>query len=236
MYKLCVISTKNPTDVLIKTINNVEKYYPDFDIVVIDSDSDNFNFFAQVPLHVKVHYIKNHNWELGAWYFAYNTYSTYDVYMFIQDSFTPIASYPLDYENIVNNDYFYSLMWKTRLNRSLIIDSKKIKNAILSRLTNVYESTILDHVYNPSAICTTAVHSSFICNSKLACKVIKLEQVYIDKNIRKSKIDSHLSERIIGIVANEYAKERICVKGYFEKVHLKRDYDLYETSLIKSRY
>ena len=64
MKKLCVISTKNPNNILIDTISKVKEYYPDFDIIIIDSDSDNMETFKKIPNDVNIELIKNKNWEL----------------------------------------------------------------------------------------------------------------------------------------------------------------------------
>ena len=69
MKKLCVISSKNPNNILITTISKVKEYYPDFDMVIIDSDSDNNETYENIPDYVKIELIKNKNWELGAWYY-----------------------------------------------------------------------------------------------------------------------------------------------------------------------
>ena len=50
MKKLCVISTKNPNNILIDTISKVKEYYPDFDIVKIDSGSDNKKTFTSLNI------------------------------------------------------------------------------------------------------------------------------------------------------------------------------------------
>ena len=104
--KLCAISTKNPTYILLKTIAKCKKYYPDFTIIIIDSDSDKFETFKFVPPDIKIEYIKNKNWELGAWFYAFNKYYSFDIYMFIQDSVTPIKFINLDYDGIINSNKF----------------------------------------------------------------------------------------------------------------------------------
>lgn len=37
--RLAVISTKNPNSTLLECIGGLKNYYPEFDIVVVDSDS-----------------------------------------------------------------------------------------------------------------------------------------------------------------------------------------------------
>jgi hypothetical protein len=68
---LCVISSKNPSHILLNNITNLKIFYPEFDIVVIDSDSSVLTHYDLLPPDVKVEYCKNKNWELGAWYYAF---------------------------------------------------------------------------------------------------------------------------------------------------------------------
>lgn len=213
--KLCVISTKNPNKILLETITNVNKYYSDFDIVIIDSDSDNFETFKQIPSYVKVEYIKNKNWELGAWYYAFNKYNTYDIYMFIQDSFTPIKLMKLDYDNIINSDYFYSVEGNTTLQNW----------GYPNNLKNIYNNTKLQFIsdMDGNSQITAAYHSSFITNLNITKKILELEEIYIDKKIKKTKSDCFFSERTIGILASKYSQNRVQMFDYFLKRNLHRD-------------
>jgi hypothetical protein len=214
---LCVISTKNPTNILIDTILKVKEYYPDFDIIVIDSDSNNFEVFQKVPSYVKIEYIKNKKWELGAWYYAFYKYNMYDIYMFIQDSITPIKRLDLNYNNIINSDWFYSFHYTASLKSGDFIEE----------LHEIYKNSELQFIcdINIDTIITGAAHSSFIANRNITKNILKLEQVYISKNIlSKSKIDCWLSERTVGIMADKYSKKRIDITNYFNKYNLKRDY------------
>ena len=179
MKKLCVISTKNPNNILIDTISKVKEYYPDFDIIIIDSDSDNFETFKNIPDYVKIHFIKNKNWELGAWYYAFNNYNTYDIYMFIQDSIIPIKPIKLEYHHIVNSDYFYSFHYNAELKTGGYLDN----------LRDIYKDTELQFIsdMNGDTKITGAAHSSFIANSKITKKILELEKIYIDKKKIKLK-------------------------------------------------
>ena len=61
LKKMCVISTKDPTHLLLDTITNIKKFYSDFDIVLVDSDSEDVsnNIFKKIPDYVKIEFIKN---------------------------------------------------------------------------------------------------------------------------------------------------------------------------------
>ena len=80
--RVCIISTKNPTQDLIDTIYNIKLYYDEFDIIIIDSNSTRKRLFKLVPSDCIIDYCKNKNWELGAWTYAFNKYNHYKVYMF----------------------------------------------------------------------------------------------------------------------------------------------------------
>ena len=216
MNKLCVVSTKNPNNVLIDTITKIKLFYPDFDIVIIDSDSNNVEKFKFVPDDVKVHFKKNKNWELGAWYYSFINYDKYDIYMFLQDSTIPEIPMNFEYDKIIDCDYFYSFHYNCALKDGGYLDNLK----------NIYKNTTLQFIsdMDRNTRIIGAAHSSFIANAKLTKKILELEKIYIDKGLSKTKIDSWLSERTIGIMATKYAKKRINIGNYFVKRNLKRDY------------
>jgi glycosyltransferase involved in cell wall biosynthesis len=216
MKKICVISTKNPNHILFETISKIKEYYTDFEIIIVDSDSDDLGNFKKIPKDVKIELIKNKNWELGAWNYAFNKYNNYDVYMFIQDSLIPHRAIAFDYNNILENDYVYSCHYTATLE----------KGGHLKHLKDVYKDTELSCIFDvkDDTIITGAAHSSFVANSNITKKIIELEKIYIDKKICKTKIDSLLSERTVGMLCDRYAKKRINMWNDFKKVNLKRDY------------
>ena len=136
--------------------------------------------------------------------------------MFIQDSLIPIKPFKLEYNNIVNTDYLYSFNYKATLEQG----------GYLQHLRDVYKDTELKFIsnINGNTLITGAAHNSFIANSKITKKILELEKIYIDKKIIKTKIDSWLSERTVGIMADKYSKKRINIWDYFKKINLKRDY------------
>ncbi len=212
--RLAVISTKNPTDVLIETINNLMKFYPEFDIVVIDSDSDDRHMFESIPDGVTVEYIKNKNWELGAWHYAYHKYNDYKVYMFIQDTLVPTERIiELDKDNFKEGTIY-----------SVHYDAKIKDGGHLDELYNVYNGTNLDFIdgIDPDMKIVGMAHSSFITNKANVPTILRMEDAYIDKNITKTKVHSLLSERTGGLLAD--GSRRIDMTPYFKKFNGKRDY------------
>tara|TARA_Y100000389_G_scaffold13037_2_gene11659 strand:- start:6463 stop:6654 length:192 start_codon:yes stop_codon:yes gene_type:complete len=63
-----------------------------------------------------------------------------------------------------------------------------------------------------------------MANSKITKSIIELEKIYVDKKTIKTKVDSWLSERTVGIMGDKYSKKRINMAFGFKKFHLKRDY------------
>jgi len=213
---LCVISTKNPTAFLIININMVKLYYPEFDIVVVDSDSTNKTFFNDVPSDVIVEFCQNKNFELGAWSYAFNKYNNYQIYMFIQDSLIPKSRIPdLNTENFINNT-LYSFHYNATISAGGYFDE----------LVNIYKGTHLSFIseLNPDTLIIGTAHTSFITNKDNVNTILQLENVYIEKNIVKNKIHSWLSERTGGLVAEKNNNIRIDISNYFNKINMKRDY------------
>ena len=58
-----------------------------------------------------------------------------------------------------------------------------------------------------------AAHNSFITSKKNTSQILELEIQYLKKNLTKSKIDSWLSERTIGIISDRF--KRIPINDYF---------------------
>jgi hypothetical protein len=61
-------------------------------------------------------------------------------------------------------------------------------------------------------------------NNKNVYTILKLEEAYITKNIKKTKVDSCISERTSGVLAELASNIRIDITRFFKKTNLKRDY------------
>lgn len=213
--RLCVISTKNPTNVLLQTIQNVKDLYPEFDIVIIDSDSNNKSNFSLVPPDCIIDFCKNKNWELGAWKYAFNKYNDYKVYMFIQDTLIPTKRVPDLDSNLYINGTIYTCNYRARIS----------DGGFFYNLINVYKDSNLQFIseFSPDFQIIGAAHSSFITNKDNVNIILQLENVYEKKQIVKCKIDSWLAERTIGIMADR-SVNRIDMGYCFNKINGNRDY------------
>lgn len=211
---LCVICTKNPNEVLLNTINGIKRFYPEFDIVVVDSDSTNMEGFKALPSDVTVEFIKNKNWELGAWTYAYNKYNNYKVYMFLQDGLEPIHRILGFDTNTFENGTLYSFHYNARI----------VDGGHLDELYNVYKDTNLHFLYgiNPDTRITGTAHTSFITNNANVRTMLQMEDAYITKNIKKTKVHSWLSERTGGLLVELAGNKRIDINPFFKKTSLAR--------------
>ncbi len=216
---LCVISSKNPTSVLSETILGVKTHYPEFDIVVVDSDSTDLSGYITIPSITSVELCKNKNWELGAWRLALTKYHDYDVYMCIQDTLTPISRVPnLRIDQFTNNDFY-----------SFHFDDQTIStfgHLFENERVNVYKDTKFSFIseMDTHKPILGAAHSSFITNKECALLILQLEEPYVSKGLLKTKADSWLSERTVGILADKLQFVRIDITHYFTKSHGGRDY------------
>jgi len=206
---LCVISTKNPNEILLNTIEMVTIFYPEFDIVVIDSDSTDTEIFEKIPSHVIIEFAKNKNWELGAWTYAFRKYNNYKVYMFIQDTLTPICRIPyFDPQNFVENT-LYSFQYDTSL----------CCGGYFEELVELYKNSGLHFISTlpPDIYIKGTAHNSFITNKENVNSILQLEQIFIDKKIVKTKVHAWITERTGGLMADRCNNIRIDIKDFFIK-------------------
>ena len=215
MRSLCVVSSKNPNMVLVETVKKLKIFYPEFDIVVIDSDSTDFTYYRFLPNDVTVDYCKNKNWELGAWYYAFHKYSFYDIYMFIQDSLVPLCRIPeLNIDNYDKNTVY-----------SFHYDALLFQGGYYDELVDCYKNTSLHFISElpPSYPIKGTAHFSFIADRNNTEKMLMLEEPYIEKQIMKTKVHSWLAERTGGLIIERNKNKRIDITPYFQKYHLNRD-------------
>jgi len=74
------------------SINSILKYHPNEKIVVVDSDSDNKDYFNNLPDSVIVADIKNKNYMEGALWYCYENYPEEDFFYLVQDSMISIKN------------------------------------------------------------------------------------------------------------------------------------------------
>lgn len=90
---LIVISSKDPSTHLLTNLKNINEIQctdsNSYDILCVDSDSNDFRNYEKAKVmfpKVIFAFIKNKNYEYGAWKYAYETYPFYEIYYCIQDT------------------------------------------------------------------------------------------------------------------------------------------------------
>jgi len=216
MRKVIIISTKNPTEILLENIKRYREFYKDFDIIIIDSKSTNKEIFYQISQDVKIDYAENENYVLGAWKYAINKYD-YDLYLFVQDTLVPLYRIEgidiiKDFTNIIYDIPYYAPLGYSNNNMNL---------KDLERLRETYRNTkfsFISDIKEDMIICGGA-HTSFLANKENSKKIIELEDVYKERQIKKEKIDCNFSERTIGIMADYLRLNRLIMTYYFHKIN-----------------
>ena len=105
---LCVLCSKDPNEALYLTILGIKSVYPEFDILIVDSDSEKTEMYDRIGKEfpeIKIHLGKNKNYEMGAWKMAYDLYPEYDIYMCLQDNVQPLIRLP-NIEKLNENDVY----------------------------------------------------------------------------------------------------------------------------------
>lgn len=206
--RLAVICSFNPSDVLLTTVTKLQEYYNEFDIIIIDSDSTDCSMYNLLPSECKVDYVKNKNYELGAWSYAFQTYPNYKVYMFIQDTLTPNCRIPNFDKTTYENGTIYTFHFHQTLNAC----------GYFKELYDVYYNTKLHFIsqLNPNMNIIGGAHTSFILNKEHIPIILELEDAYQYR--KKTKIDSWLSERTLGIIADTLPKN-VNIWDFFTKIH-----------------
>jgi hypothetical protein len=180
MKILIVISSKSPNDILFNCIDTVYKEQINKDtnnvyqICIIDSDSDNFDVYKNVNIQfpsIHIHYVKNKNYEYGAWKYAHELYTDYDIYFCIHDSVMLKQFIDL---SVINNNTAYTCHHFSGYYSHLRIKQKGIDNLINSGLN--YADIINTHF-------NLAWGSLFIVNKDVMVDIFRtLKNPPVDKD------------------------------------------------------
>lgn len=169
MKVLIAISSKYPNPLLYDSIKNLYEIQINtssiqYSIHVIDSCSDNLIYYEKISEdfpEVKIHMIKNENYEYGAWKFILDTYQSSDIYFCIQDSIV-INKY-IDL-SVLDNKTAYTFSHPFGYNSHESIKALGIENL---KDSNLNYTPIIDTNFD------LAQHSSFIVNKEIFQDIFK---------------------------------------------------------------
>ena len=213
-YKLLVIiSSKNPNELLLKNIKNIINLYPYAKILIVDSDSTNFNTYNKIielnlNQKIEIAYIKNKNFEYGAYKYGFEKYPNYDKYMCIQDSF--IINKYIDINKVndltcytyhKNTGYFKAMRCLKRFSLQLLENS-----SILSTYKKLHNKK-----FNQSQ------HNSFIISNDTFNKIlINLNKLPYNKKTSVSY------ELIFGLFFIHFNYNTLPLNQFVTKIHGRR--------------
>lgn len=176
---LICICSKSPNPMLYECIDMLYKVQIQDDMInykicVVDSDSNDLSIYTKINKdfpNVDIHYIKNKNYEYGAWKYAQTIYPDYNLYFCIQDSIIINKKINL---NVVNDKNVYTYHDDSGYESHLEIKEKGIDNI---KDTGLDYSNIIHTRFN------FAQHSIFIVNNKVIKDIFKtLNKPPVDKD------------------------------------------------------
>jgi hypothetical protein len=194
-------------------VEKVKLFYPEFDLVIVDSDSTDLTYFELVD--VKIEFCKNKNWEIGAWCCAFEKYPDYEVYMFIQDTLVPKQRIPNLNIHEMGKDVLYSFHFHEIVSTYTFFEELK----------PLYKDTPLSFIseMDPATRIVGTAHTSFLTRKENVDTILQLEDVYVERGLQKTKKDSWMTERTGGIMADRHGNTRIDVTSFFHKIYGGRD-------------
>jgi hypothetical protein len=212
MNILIVICSKSPNPHLYNCIDNLYKIQiknnSNYKICVVDSDSNDLTNYRKIKTkfpHVQVCFIKNKNYEYGAWKHALKIYPNYDIYFCIQDTNIIKNNINLD---IINNNTVYTFHHNTGYYSHPEIKEEGKK---------LLENSGLDFESLIDTNFTLAQHSIFIVNNYIMKDIF---MTLINPPINKA--GSCIYERNFGLYFLIKKINTIDLIKYMDKIHGKR--------------
>ena len=212
---LIIICSKSPNPKLYECINKLYKIQIgndlNYKICVIDSDSEdltNYELIKNDFPNVDLCFVKNKNYEYGAWKYGYSTFPNFDIYICIQDSIIIKKKIPLD---VVNDEYSYTF---DKYNTGYFHDP-----ALKEEGMKFMEDSGLDYKDEINAWFPLAQHSSFIVSNSV------IKDIFLTlKHPPTNKAGSCIYERNFGLYfVLKKNKKTINLYDYMDKIHGNRD-------------
>jgi len=213
MRILICICSRSPNQLLYNCIDSLYKFqvngnFDDYKICVVDSDSSDFTNYKLVKSafpEVSMYFVKNKNYEYGAWKYILDEHPDYDVYFCIQDTIIIKSHINLSLVNDTNAYTFHD--------NSGFFAHESIKSRGMEFLR--HDGINCDSLINTHF--TLAQHSIFIVNNKVMNDIFKTLTIPpIDKD------GSCIYERNFGLYFIIKNINTINIGNYAVKYHGKR--------------
>lgn len=181
MKKIFTVLTRDSAFVE-ECTHSILNYYPNDDIVIVDSDSSDLSYVDKLqPLVYSIDLIKNKNYMDGAIWHIYKKYDDYTNYIFLQDSTELLNNIDFSFDaDIYSVQYF---------NDSIDHERDGIMSKELKKHTNLELPTNMTGLFGPMMICSR----NFLDKAKLLgmCNVMP-----------GSKVCQNSMERVWGFIAS----------------------------------
>lgn len=214
---LILICSKSPNPHLYECIDKLYKIQINNDksnnykICVIDSDSEDFTNYEKIKQdfpNVELCFVKNKNYEYGAWKYGYSTFPNYDIYFCIQDTIIIKSKIPL---HAVNDNYSYSFdKYNTGYFHAPYLKEEGIE---------FMEDSGLDYKGEIEQWFPLAQHSCFIVSNSV------IKDIFLTlKRAPTNKAGSMIYERNFGLYfILKKNKQTMNLYDYMDKIHGNRD-------------
>ena len=210
---LIIICSKNPKPYLLTNIHNYQNFYTNSKIIVVDSDSTDFTIYDKIKKiypAVELHFIKNKNWEFGAYKYGYEKYPNFTTYICIQDSLLPKQKVNIDSNELYffvykQNSQLHNSGWnyyKKSIDRRIFLSKRLMENTI-------YSDFWMKSIKRNFGICC---HISFIIKNEILKQMIDTLPV-----LPINKAEEMAYERIFGLFAEYHKYKPIYIRKEFLK-------------------
>jgi glycosyltransferase involved in cell wall biosynthesis len=211
MRKLAIISSYNPKEYLLDCIGSLKEYFPDFNILVVDSNSNERGVYSKIPNGVDVCFAGNENYELGAYKIGFEKQPNCEVYMCLQDSTIATSSFDLSGINDKSLYVFDADASGFKLSRR-----KRHKRPTYKMISGTsFERNIKTLTSKRFRVgFRIAKHNLFVASGEL------MPSMFDSFSLPTNKVESQISERLIALfftMRSEY--NNLIPLKCFKKVH-----------------